>query len=234
MREVGVDVLLLSTGADLPYLTGYEAMPLERLTMLVVPVDGDAVDRVCSAAQRLDLLAVLDHAQWGHDVRGTHPLDVARQCRLQIEHEPRPRLIADADASCTADHPRHDRDGIVAVLPRDELEQLRPRRDARRLQSRNEEARVALPREDEHRQPLERHRLVPGEVRQVGAGREQQHVDTEHFHALTRPHHAFGVAHGCNPGSPSMLCRFFDCQYAVIPSSPFALAQLVKRSRSPT
>jgi len=43
MRELHVDVLLLSTGADLPYLTGYEAMPLERLTMLVVPVDGDPV-----------------------------------------------------------------------------------------------------------------------------------------------------------------------------------------------
>jgi Xaa-Pro aminopeptidase len=43
MREIGVDALLLSTGADLPYLTGYEAMPLERLTMLVVPADGDAV-----------------------------------------------------------------------------------------------------------------------------------------------------------------------------------------------
>ena len=43
MSELGVDVLLLSTGADLPYLTGYEAMPLERLTMLVVPVDADAV-----------------------------------------------------------------------------------------------------------------------------------------------------------------------------------------------
>jgi Xaa-Pro aminopeptidase len=45
MRELGVDVLLLSTGADLPYLTGYEAMPLERLTMLVVAADagGDAV-----------------------------------------------------------------------------------------------------------------------------------------------------------------------------------------------
>ena len=43
MRELGVDVLLLSTGADLPYLTGYEAMPLERLTMLVLPADGDAV-----------------------------------------------------------------------------------------------------------------------------------------------------------------------------------------------
>ena len=42
MGELGVDALLLSLGADLPYLTGYEAMPLERLTMLVVPRDGDA------------------------------------------------------------------------------------------------------------------------------------------------------------------------------------------------
>src|SRR5215207_6058237 len=42
MAELGVDVLLLSVGPDLPYLTGYEAMPLERLTMLVLPRDGDA------------------------------------------------------------------------------------------------------------------------------------------------------------------------------------------------
>jgi Xaa-Pro aminopeptidase len=42
MDEVGVDALLLSLGADLPWLTGYEAMPLERLTMLVLPADGDA------------------------------------------------------------------------------------------------------------------------------------------------------------------------------------------------
>ena len=42
MAADGVDVLLLSVGADLPYFCGYEAMPLERLTMLVVPRDGDA------------------------------------------------------------------------------------------------------------------------------------------------------------------------------------------------
>jgi len=42
MKAHGVDVLLLSVGADLPYLTGYEAMPLERLTMLVLPREGDA------------------------------------------------------------------------------------------------------------------------------------------------------------------------------------------------
>ena len=34
MAEAGVDVLLLSVGPDLPWLIGYEAMPLERLTML--------------------------------------------------------------------------------------------------------------------------------------------------------------------------------------------------------
>ncbi|CAN5617150.1 Xaa-Pro peptidase family protein [soil metagenome] len=42
MERSAVDVLLVSVGSDLPYLTGYEAMPLERLTMLVVPRDGEA------------------------------------------------------------------------------------------------------------------------------------------------------------------------------------------------
>jgi Xaa-Pro aminopeptidase len=42
MAELGVDALLLSHGADLPWLTGYRAMPLERLTMLVLPASGDA------------------------------------------------------------------------------------------------------------------------------------------------------------------------------------------------
>ncbi len=42
MVDQGVDALLLSVGADLPYLTGFTAMPLERLTMLVLPQDGEA------------------------------------------------------------------------------------------------------------------------------------------------------------------------------------------------
>jgi Xaa-Pro aminopeptidase len=43
MDRLGIDALLISLGADLPWLTGYTAMPLERLTMLVLPLDGDAV-----------------------------------------------------------------------------------------------------------------------------------------------------------------------------------------------
>ena len=42
MADSGVDGMLLSIGADLPYFTGYEAMQTERLTMLVVPTDGEA------------------------------------------------------------------------------------------------------------------------------------------------------------------------------------------------
>ncbi len=42
MRQQGVDAIALSVGSDMPWLIGYEAMGMERLTMLVVPVDGDA------------------------------------------------------------------------------------------------------------------------------------------------------------------------------------------------
>src|SRR4051812_17276012 len=39
--ERGVDALLVTPGADLRYLTGYDALPLERLTCLVVPARGE-------------------------------------------------------------------------------------------------------------------------------------------------------------------------------------------------
>lgn len=42
MSDSNVDALLLSLGADLPWLTGYAAMPLERLTMLVLPASPSA------------------------------------------------------------------------------------------------------------------------------------------------------------------------------------------------
>lgn len=42
METSDVDALCLSVGSDLPYLTGYKAMPLERVTMLIVPRAGRA------------------------------------------------------------------------------------------------------------------------------------------------------------------------------------------------
>lgn len=57
MSEQDIDVLMLSVGHDLPYLTGYLAMPLERLTMLVVPRDGDAT----LVIPRLEAPRVVEH-----------------------------------------------------------------------------------------------------------------------------------------------------------------------------
>jgi Xaa-Pro aminopeptidase len=57
MDAHGVDLLLVSVGSDLPYLTGYTAMPLERLTMLVVPRDGDAT----LVVPRLEAPRVVEH-----------------------------------------------------------------------------------------------------------------------------------------------------------------------------
>ncbi|MDQ6874383.1 MAG: Xaa-Pro peptidase family protein [Actinomycetota bacterium] len=42
-RRHGVEALVLTPGADLRYLTGYDALPLERLTCLVVSATGEPV-----------------------------------------------------------------------------------------------------------------------------------------------------------------------------------------------
>jgi Xaa-Pro aminopeptidase len=67
MTEQNVDTVLLSVGHDLPYLSGYTAMPLERLTMLVVPRDGDAtmVIPALEAARVEPQPGVFDLLPWG-------------------------------------------------------------------------------------------------------------------------------------------------------------------------
>lgn len=77
MEEVGVEVLLLSHGADLPWLVGYRAMPLERLTMLVVPRHDEPVllvPELEAPRVREDPASFQVHA-WGET---EDPLDLAR------------------------------------------------------------------------------------------------------------------------------------------------------------
>ena len=64
----GLEAILVGVGPDLRYLTGYPAMPLERLTMLVIPAQGDLAlvvprleatpARSCPAAAEGDLTVV--------------------------------------------------------------------------------------------------------------------------------------------------------------------------------
>jgi len=78
MAQQDIDVLMLSVGHDLPYLTGYLAMPLERLTMLVVPRDGDAsllIPRL-EAPRVVEQPGVFTLVPWGET---TDPVGLAAQ-----------------------------------------------------------------------------------------------------------------------------------------------------------
>ncbi len=63
----GIDALLVTPGADLRYLTGYSALPLERLTCLVLPSSGDptlvvpALEASAAKASGVDMAI----ASWG-------------------------------------------------------------------------------------------------------------------------------------------------------------------------
>jgi Xaa-Pro aminopeptidase len=67
MAEHDIDTLLLSVGHDLPYLTGYTAMPLERLTMLVVPRSAGATMLIpaLEAPRVREVPGVFDLLPWG-------------------------------------------------------------------------------------------------------------------------------------------------------------------------
>ena len=64
----GLDALLVGVGPDLDYLTGYRAMPLERLTMLVItPADGGlrlVVPRLEEPAARVGCRAEVEIVTW--------------------------------------------------------------------------------------------------------------------------------------------------------------------------
>jgi Xaa-Pro aminopeptidase len=68
--ESGLDALLIAPSTDLRYLIGYGAMPLERLTCLVVPAAGDPVlfvpqlEKPAAAASAVGQLG-LDIKAWG-------------------------------------------------------------------------------------------------------------------------------------------------------------------------
>src|SRR5207237_854688 len=74
MTRAGVDALIVTPGSDLRYLTGYQAIALERLTALLLPAEGDPtlVVPVLEAAEAERTPAALAGAvptawrHWGH------------------------------------------------------------------------------------------------------------------------------------------------------------------------
>jgi Xaa-Pro aminopeptidase len=71
-REAGIDALLITPGADLRYLVGYEALPLERLTCLIVATSGaptllvPALERSAALASgAADHVTIATHSETG-------------------------------------------------------------------------------------------------------------------------------------------------------------------------
>ena len=68
--NAGIDALLVTPGADLRYLVGYDAKPLERLTCLVVPAVGEPVlvvprleQPAAEASGAVDVVKVVTHEE---------------------------------------------------------------------------------------------------------------------------------------------------------------------------
>src|SRR4051812_29277944 len=106
LSAAGVDALIVAPGSDLRYLTGYVATPLERLTALVVPQDGDPVLVVpvleAAEAQRSPAaLAGMEIVKHG-ETDDSHGLAVARISSAQQvavdDHMWASRLFALRDA----------------------------------------------------------------------------------------------------------------------------------------
>ena len=102
-REAGLSAILVGVGADMRYLAGYAAMPLERLTMLVIPSAGEpslVVPRLEAAPARLSppvvagLLPVVTwdegedaHALVASIVRGSSGPAPARDPRIAVSDD---------------------------------------------------------------------------------------------------------------------------------------------------
>ena len=127
----------------------------------------------------------------------------ARQLRQQLDQEPRPTCGRRWRRRRPAGQARRRAPIGSSVSPHGSSVNTPGLLDhPGRLEPRDDHRRLAVAGHDQHRQPLQRHRRVAGEIRQVVTDRQQQHVD-----ALVR-HRARGPGR-CDRGT--RRCRRQQC-----------------------
>lgn len=127
-RRLGIDAVLVTPGPDLRYLTGYDAVPLERLTCLVVPADGPAamvvprLERLAAEASPIGPLGI-ELRTWGEtddpSALVASLIPTARRVGLD-NHMWAEKVLRLRDAMPT----------VEQVLAGDVISQLRMRKDA--------------------------------------------------------------------------------------------------------
>ena len=131
-------------------------------------------------AQRLDLGRVLHHAQRAGDVgRAAEARRRAARAGGRARSGPRCGRRSRPWSRCADRARRRSRSGRRSRPTGGPRTRRAARRRAAPRAAGTTSTASPSARQHQHREPLERHRLVAGEVRQVGAGREQQHVDAE-------------------------------------------------------
>ncbi len=186
--ELGRDLGLGS--ADQGYLAGLEA-------------DSDAIDGGGRRSQPLDLVGALHRSQRRHDVGGVAERDVGAPFD-QPDEEPGPRRVADRDRSGRPDEAGDEIERLLGLGPRQQRE-LRSLGDPGSLQLRDHEAGLSVTGQDEHREAFQRHGVVAGEVRQIGAGGEKHDVGPGCRHLVAGTLQAVG-----EHGAPSARDRISD------------------------
>lgn len=171
----------------------------------------DTIDRCTRSLQRRHFGGVLAHTEIVHDNRAAHVPSGAisggrRPLREQFDEEACPHRVAHCSNARLGHERSHDRDRVVGFTPWPQCEHTRLRRDARSLEARNDQRGLTLAGHHQHRETLERHGLVTGEIRKVGTDGDEQDIDTLTLHHDAGPAESIGV-HRCAVHSSILAAR---------------------------
>ncbi|HLX33651.1 MAG TPA: Xaa-Pro peptidase family protein [Candidatus Limnocylindrales bacterium] len=189
----GADALLIGVGSDLVYLTGYVAMPLERLTMLVLPPTGSAT----LVAPRLEAMAAAISPAGSTDLVEIVPWDETDDAHALVADRLRSRpsrvLVGDKLWAMHVLGLQAAMPGTAFGLATDVLRTLRTRKDADEVALLRAAARAA-------------DRVVMAIAHGPLIGRTEADVSQEIADRLRDEGHDFGefgiVASGPNAASP--------------------------------
>ena len=152
---------------------------------------GDDVGGGRRPPEGVHLGVVLDRPQRADDGGGRKPLP-AGEGVLEAEDEGGPGAVGYGQPLAVGPDQASDQgDRVVGLVPGPDPEQLGVGSDPWFLEEGDDKGGVALDRQDQHGQPLEGHRLVAGQPRQVGTDGQEQDVDTQVRHAGLRLRRSF-------------------------------------------
>ena len=190
-RSAAVDALLVTPGPDLLYLTGYQAIALERLTCLVVPAHGDRV----LVAPNLEVPAAQASpiGQLGVQIRGWHEAENPYAIVHELTSGAKAVALSDSMAAAAVLRLRDAMPGVHQQLAGPVIRELRMIKSAAEIQHLRQAGRA-----------IDRvHEQVPDLLR---PGRTEQEVAEDIAEAILEAGHVSVdfviVASGPNGASP--------------------------------